>query len=133
MLSCSSDDVNPEIKDDVKDEIDENIKDESEENIKSYFKARISNSNRENVLISYKSDTELEANNVQSTKEKIWNTWKEVNNEIEELPALSSKTTVNTQLRSWDLIDEDPMPFYLFVKKGQTSPQRKPLLINLHG
>lgn len=133
MLSCSSDDVNPEIKDDVKDQIDENIKDESEENIKSYFKARISNSNRENVLISYEGDAELEANNVQSTKEKIWNTWKEVNNEIEELPALSSETTVNTQLRSWDLIDEDPMPFYLFVKKGQTSPQRKPLLINLHG
>ena len=61
--------------------------------------------------------TEHESNNVERVKEKILNYWKEINNEIEKLPAFSYEDNVDKQLRSWNLIDEDPMPFYFFCKK----------------
>lgn len=102
-------------------------------NVRSYFKERILNSNREGVMVPFQGNTKLEASNVQSAKERIWSTWKEVNNEIEKLPTLATVANVDEQLHQWELIDEDPMPFYFFKKGDETSAQKKPLFINLHG
>ena len=106
---------------------------DKEESVRSYLKERVLNSNKENVLVPFDGSAELKLSDVDGAKEKIWTLWKEVNNEIEKLPALSSIDGVDSELHQWDLIDEDPLPFYFFKKEGNQGSQKKPLILNLHG
>ena len=128
VLTYSSNDISGDYKDDIIDK--PTIK---TDNVRTYFRKRIVNSNFESELVPFLGNSKLEANKVCGAKEKIWSAWKDVNNEIEKLPVISTEVSAGSQLHHWELIDEDPMPFYFFVKKGKTDTQRKPLFINLHG
>ncbi len=99
----------------------------------NYFKARIANSNEENIAVAYKGRKKLKASQVDQAKEEIWTIWKSVNNELEQLPAFTPSTDEEPTLHHWELIDEDPMPFYLLRKEDEAGTQQKPLFINLHG
>lgn len=56
-----------------------------------------------------------------------------MNNELEHLPAFTQSTDEETTLHHWELIDENPMPFYLLRKGDEEGKQAKPLFLNLHG
>lgn len=100
---------------------------------KEYFKARIVNSNTENYLVPVIGSTPLRASQVNNAKEKVWNRWIEVNNELEELPEPTHASEANPPLHRWELIDEDPMPFYFIIKGDEAASQKRPLFLNLHG
>lgn len=99
---------------------------------KSYFMERIQNVSTENELVPFIDNTKIKPSKVKDTKDKVWSAWKDVNNGIEQLPDFSLSTEDSPKLHHWELIDEDPMPFYL-LKKGDNSIQKKPLFLNLHG
>lgn len=98
----------------------------------NYFKDRVVNSNTENELVPFVGNTKIKPSKVKDTREKVWSAWKDVNNDIEQLPDFSLSSEESPVLHHWELIDEDPMPFYL-LKKGDNSIQKKPLFLNLHG
>lgn len=108
-----------------------NMRADDDKNI--YFKARIVSSNIENELVPFAGKTKLKPSKVEDAKSKVWSIWKEVNNEIEQLPEFSSSKEESPQLHSWKLIDEDPMPFYLLRKGDDGVNKQKPLFLNLHG
>lgn len=105
----------------------------NESNKRAYFKERINNSNKENELVPFQGNTKLKKSDVERAKAKVWETWKRVNNEIERLPELTQSTVEEPPLYSWELIDEDPMPYYFLRKGDEDAKQQKPLFLNLHG
>ena len=100
---------------------------------KEYFRERISHSNIENELVPIQGNTKLKVSKVHQSKQKVWNIWKSVNNEIEQLPEFTQATNPEPPLHHWQLIDEDPMPFYLLRKGDEEGTMKKPLFLNLHG
>lgn len=104
-----------------------------ESTTRTYFKERIANSNVENELVPFDGKTKLKKSEVGKAKQKVWDIWKSVNNEIEQLPELTPSTSSEPALHSWELVDEDPMPFYLLRKGDEAGKQQKPLFLNLHG
>lgn len=111
----------------------ESVVKEDSERIRNYFQERILKSNKEKVMVPFHGDAKFKVTDVNSTKEKIWTIWKDVNNSMEKLPILSSEEDVDSTLHNWDLINEDPMPFYFYKKEDEKSSHKKPLILNLHG
>jgi len=99
-----------------------------------YLKDRILNSNVENVLVPFtESSSSLSFKGVEDAKSAVWSLWKEVNDEFEKLPSASNINGDELVLHSWELIDEDPMPFYYIKKVSDVEENLKPLFLNLHG
>ena len=98
-----------------------------------YFKERITNSHKESVLIPFNEVAKLNVSQAKAVKEEVWKLWKDVNLQMEALPPLSASSEAEMPLHQWELIDEDPMPFYFFKKEDSSSKEKKPLFINLHG
>lgn len=100
----------------------------------TYLRERIKNSNVEEVLVPFSdSSKSLKLKRVDDAKNAVWNIWKEVNDEFEKLPTASSASEEEPALHSWELIDEDPMPFYYIKKEGDINLKHKPLFLNIHG
>jgi len=99
--------------------------------IESYFEQRIENGHAENQLIPYTNKKGLTTKNWQSAKSDVWAIWKTVNNRMEQLPTLV-QATAEMPTNQWELIGEEPMPFYYF-KKGAAGTNKAPLFLNLHG
>lgn len=99
-----------------------------------YLRERIINSSKEEVLVPFSdSGSSLKLNLVDEAKSAVWDIWKEVNDEFEKLPPASGASEDEPALHSWELIDEDPMPFYYIKKDGGVDLKQKPLFLNIHG
>ena len=70
--------------------------------------------------------------NLEECRADVWNNWKELNNNLneEKLPTLVD--LANVEANKWELIGEEPMPFY-WGSKGEKPEAGYPLFINIHG
>jgi hypothetical protein len=70
----------------------------------------------------------LREKDLAQAKSEIWELWKKVNVDIDRFPAVE---TDSFSIHSWDLVGEDPMPFY-YIQKGE-GIGKLPFFLNLHG
>lgn len=101
--------------------------------IHSYFVERITNYAKEDSLVAFEHQLDVKESEIADFAKRTWEVWKNTNNEIEKIPELLGSDLAELDLNKWELIDEDPMPFY-FIKKGaQLIDKKLPLFLNLHG
>lgn len=108
-----------------------------EADVFTYFKKRIADNATENILVPFdaKKPNEIKKD-LPKAKQLVWEIWRKVNQEIETLPTPSdvghSLKIDSISVHQWELIGEDPMPYY-FIKKGKAGQDKHALFLNLHG
>jgi predicted esterase len=100
----------------------------------NYFKNEISNTEK---LLIKKFDNEhiINPKETKVSSERIWKLWEIANASFEGFPKTtitSPKTLDEFPIHKWNLIKEDPLPFYYFTK-GNQPDKGYPLFIHLHG
>lgn len=98
-----------------------------------YFKERIVRAHLENSLIPFDKAKKLSSRKVEQAKKEVWNNWVQTVQQIDTLPPLVSYKQEEPTLHSWDMIDEDPMPFYWIEKVDDQVEEKRALFLNLHG
>ena len=98
-----------------------------------YFKERIVSAHLENSLIPFDKAKKLSSRKVEQAKKEVWNNWVQTVQQIDTLPPLVSYKQEEPTLHSWDMIDEDPMPFYWIEKVDDQVEEKRALFLNLHG
>lgn len=101
--------------------------------IVSFLKEKIKSFPEDDLVYSGKKKINLK--NLEQSRNKIWRLWKEANREIAQLPQATASTGSFEQkfpVHSWELPEEDPLPFY-FLTKGKLPQTGYPLFVNLHG
>lgn len=104
---------------------------------KEYFQARIAGATTENSLIAFtdvQTTKNLKRQNIDHARATVWSLWKETNRSIETLPeaTLADVAPEPFPVHTWELKEENPMPFY-FIRKGEREEGPAPLFLNLHG
>ncbi len=106
----------------------------SDSSIVVYFKERINDFRKINAH-SLPQGKKIKRNKIEKSREEIWSLWKQANTDVAALPqpikALNDPKHVYPT-NTWQLHDEDPMPFY-YISKGNQPDTGFPLFINIHG
>src|SRR5699024_7608430 len=80
------------------------------------------------------STDKLQPSEVKEATKEIWEIWKSVVHKHASLPVPDKVTKQSPPIEhQWNLIKEDPMPFYYIKKTGEKSIKKYPLHLNLHG
>lgn len=74
----------------------------------------------------------LTLKNIDEARASVWNTWKQANTRLETQPLPPIQDMNEVTAHSWNMIEEDPMPFY-WGKKGEVGANGRALFINIHG
>lgn len=98
-----------------------------------YFKERITHAHLENSLVPFEKTKKLNLRKIEKAKLEVWNLWVEVVSHLDTLPPLVSYKKEDPALYSWDMINEDPMPFYWIEKVDGQEEDKRALFLNLHG
>lgn len=98
-----------------------------------YFIERINHAHLENSLIPFEKTKKLSARKVEKIKKQVWDNWVQTVHQIDTLPTLVSYKQESPTLHSWEMIDEDPMPFYWIEKVDGQEEDKRALFLNLHG
>lgn len=100
----------------------------------SYFKERINDFRKINTH-ALSEGKKIKRKDIEKSRKEIWALWKKANTDVAALPqpvkALYDPKHVYP-INTWQLHDEDPMPFY-YISKGDQPETGFPLFINIHG
>lgn len=77
-------------------------------------------------------DKKLSLKNLDEARLALWTAWGQANEKLEEQPLPDLQDLGSVTPHFWDMIGEDPMPFY-WGRKGDSNAQDLPLFINIHG
>lgn len=104
------------------------------DSLTNYFKQRVRQFPYENTLMPLNTKSKVKLKDIEAQKKDIWDIWRKVNQDGGVLLSnLSHVDEGSPVVHSWDLIDEDSMPFY-FILKGNCIPaDGVPLFLDLHG
>lgn len=107
---------------------------EQDSAIVNFFKERILDVDKSGDF-NYSDGNNISLSEIEVSLNKVWELWKIANSTLEKLPtkfADKPKVLADFPKHSWNLIGEDPMPFY-YIKKSIKPEDGYPLFLNLHG
>lgn len=106
----------------------------SDSSLVFYFKERINDFRKTNSH-SLPKGKKIKLKNLEKCRKEVWALWKKANTDVAALPPpikASEDPKQTYQTNTWQLHEEDPMPFY-YISKGDQPEKGFPLYINLHG
>ncbi len=102
--------------------------------IVNYFRERITDYKKSGNY-EFSKGKKISHKELNISSEKVWKLWKIANLTAEKLPTFfpeKPKVLADIPIHSWQLKDEEPMPFY-YIKKKEKPDNGYPLFLNLHG
>lgn len=102
--------------------------------METYFDARLANVAAEDSLVPTSINTKIKATEVTALQQEIWAVWHSVNSRRETLPLPTQavRGLQDYKLHQWELVNENPLPYY-YIQKGSIGHTKLPLFLNLHG
>ncbi|MEO6684075.1 MAG: hypothetical protein ABIN48_14730 [Ginsengibacter sp.] len=106
----------------------------SDSSVVIYFKENINDFRKKNSSV-LPEGKKVRLKDIQKSRKEIWALWRKANTDVAELPDFikaSEDPKYVYPTNTWQLHDEDPMPFY-YISKGNQPKNGFPLFINIHG
>lgn len=102
--------------------------------METYFDARLANVAAEDSLVPTSINTKIKATEITALQQEIWAVWHSVNSRRETLPlpTQAARGLQDYKLHQWELVNENPLPYY-YIQKGSIGHTKLPLFLNLHG
>lgn len=102
--------------------------------VRAYFLARLHQTETDSILMPFEGRHTIRIKDIPKIRAEIWQLYRGVVSSETPLAVPVNASAQVFPVNHWNLIKEDPMPFYYFLKdSGQTLNQPLPLYLALHG